>query len=90
MSSLYDEIIAPMVVDEQESVPDMFGDEPVEQTEKVFKRQVHRHAMPSDKPRDEHSHEKEPEEVVTLQDGTVVRKTVTIRKHIVRTDHSST
>merc|ERR1712048_391010 len=35
-------------------------------------------------PEDEEVKDKEPEVVVTLQDGTVVRKTITVRKRIIR------
>merc|ERR1711911_42385 len=79
-------------VDDQENVPDTFDDlpeEPEEKTETVTRRTVYRTAvLPADKPKEGDEDEvkdKEPEEVVTLQDdGTVVRKTITIRKRIIR------
>ncbi|XP_066916795.1 pharyngeal muscle protein 2-like [Clytia hemisphaerica] len=89
-----EDVIAPMQVDDQENVPDTFGDEefpeepkePEEKTETVTRRTVYRTAvLPADKPEDEEPKEKEPEEAVTIQDdGTVVRKVITVRKRIIR------
>uniref|UniRef100_A0A7M5WLK9 KASH domain-containing protein n=1 Tax=Clytia hemisphaerica TaxID=252671 RepID=A0A7M5WLK9_9CNID len=89
-----EDVIAPMQVDDQENVPDTFGDEefpeepkePEEKTETVTRRTVYRTAvLPEDKPEDEEPKEKEPEEAVTIQDdGTVVRKVITVRKRIIR------
>ena len=78
-----DYIAAPMFVDEQESVPDMFGDEPDVANETVLRRQVHRRAVPYEKPMDEAPTQHEPEESVVLLDGRIIRKTVTIRKRII-------
>ena len=79
-----DYIAAPMVVDEQESVPDMFGDEPDVATETVLKRQVHRRAVPYEKPKDESPTQHKPEEAAILQDSQVIRKRITVRKRIIR------
>jgi len=67
-----EEIVAPMQVDDQQNMPDIFDELPEEpeepETETVTRRTVYRTAVPKDKPTEEDVKDKEPEEVVTLQD----------------------
>merc|ERR1712226_1064145 len=79
----------PMLVEEQESVPDTFEqrfEEPCDQV--VFKREVHRTYQPTEKDKTVHVrvHEKpsEDEEYITPDDSRDVRRVITIRKRIVK------